>query len=54
MIQSKKELTEYIKADLIALNKYPLPLKEKLGGGIRTKGMEVSDKDEETRIPSQL
>lgn len=32
MIQSKNELTEYITADLIALNKYPLPLKEKIGG----------------------
>jgi len=48
MIQSKQDLRAYIKADLIALNKYPLPLKEKVGGGICTKDMEVSDKNEET------
>jgi len=32
MIQSKQELFEYIKADLIALNKYPLSFREKLEG----------------------
>ncbi len=32
MIQSKQDLKEYIEADLIALNKYPLSMKEKLGG----------------------
>ena len=43
MIQSKKDLKEYIEADLRSQEFYPLTLKMKMGGGAKPTNLEISD-----------